>query len=80
MRGGLRPLAVAAVIAFAAVACSRSPVPNTTVPPRVILLRGAGNEPDSLDPQRARSVEAQEILRDLCEGLTTLDRDRKSVV
>ena len=39
-----------------------------------ILLRGAGPEPDSLDPQKARSVESQGILRDLCEGLTTLDK------
>ncbi len=38
------------------------------------LLRGAGAEPDSLDPQKARSVESQAILRDLCEGLTTLDK------
>jgi oligopeptide transport system substrate-binding protein len=40
-----------------------------------ILLRGNGAEPDSLDPQRARSVESQRILRDLCEGLTTLAKD-----
>lgn len=40
-----------------------------------ILLRGNGAEPDSLDPQRARAVEAQRILRDLCEGLTTLAKD-----
>lgn len=39
-----------------------------------ILLRGSGAEPDSLDPQKARSVESQSILRDLCEGLTTLDK------
>jgi len=39
-----------------------------------ILLRGSGAEPDSLDPQKARSVESQNILRDLCEGLTTLDK------
>jgi oligopeptide transport system substrate-binding protein len=37
-------------------------------------LRGGGAEPDSLDPQKARSVESQGILRDLCEGLTTLDQ------
>jgi oligopeptide transport system substrate-binding protein len=37
-------------------------------------LRGAGPEPDSLDPQKARSTESQSILRDLCEGLTTLDK------
>ena len=40
-----------------------------------ILLRGNGPDPDSLDPQRARSYEAQTILRDLCEGLTTLAKD-----
>lgn len=38
------------------------------------LLRGGGPDPDSLDPQRARSVESQTILRDLCEGLTSLDK------
>jgi len=52
-------------------ACSRtsqaSPSPN-------ILLRGLGPEPDSLDPQRATTVEAQTVLRDLCEGLLTLDK------
>ena len=44
-----------------------------------MLLRGNGPEPDSLDPQKARSVESQNILRDLCEGLTTLDERRASL-
>lgn len=39
-----------------------------------VLLRGIGAEPDSLDPQQARSVEGQRVLRDICEGLTTLDK------
>lgn len=39
-----------------------------------ILLRGLDIEPGSLDPQKARSVEAQRVLRDICEGLTTLNR------
>jgi oligopeptide transport system substrate-binding protein len=38
-------------------------------------VRGGGPEPDSLDPQKARGFEAQSILRDLCEGLTTLGKD-----
>jgi oligopeptide transport system substrate-binding protein len=38
-------------------------------------MRGNGPEPDSLDPQRARAVESQTILRDVCEGLTTLAKD-----
>jgi oligopeptide transport system substrate-binding protein len=37
------------------------------------LLRGLAAEPDSLDPQKARTDEAQRVLRDICEGLTTLD-------
>ena len=40
-----------------------------------ILLRGNGPDPDSLDPQRARAVGAQTVLRDLCEGLTTFAKD-----
>jgi oligopeptide transport system substrate-binding protein len=67
-------------------ACSRSPDPPTGTTASntagtsaaqhapVILLRGNGPDPDSLDPQRARSDESQRILRDLCEGLTTLDK------
>ena len=44
-----------------------------------MLIRGGGPDPDSLDPQRARSVEAQFILRDLCEGLTILDKTAAAV-
>ncbi len=39
-----------------------------------VLVRGGGPDPDSLDPQKVRGAEAQGIVRDLCEGLTTLDR------
>ena len=38
-----------------------------------LLVRGGGPDPDSLDPQKVRGFEAQGIVRDLCEGLTTLD-------
>ncbi len=74
----LRRLTLAAAILAGMVACSRAPETNTTAASAnqtgATLLRGAGAEPDSLDPQKARSVEAQGILRDLCEGLTTLDK------
>jgi oligopeptide transport system substrate-binding protein len=46
-----------------------------TVPPQtraVILRRGNGPEPESLDPQGARSEAALTILRDLYEGLTEI--------
>lgn len=40
-----------------------------------VLNRGNGPEPDSLDPQKARTAEGQTILRDLFECLTSLDHD-----
>jgi oligopeptide transport system substrate-binding protein len=43
-------------------------------PSSSILLRGNGPDPDSLDPHRARSTESMQILRDVFEGLTRLDR------
>src|SRR5213082_2492224 len=59
-------------------ACSRSheqgPAGTGAASHAAILVRGGGPDPDSLDPQKARGFEAQSILRDLCEGLTTLDR------
>jgi oligopeptide transport system substrate-binding protein len=60
-------------------ACSRAPQssapPNALPPNAIVLLRGNGTEPDSLDPQKARVVEAHNILRDLCEPLTTVAHD-----
>ncbi len=78
MRPPLPPLAILTLCLVLA-ACSRS-APSaggvtTPQPATAVLLRGIGPDPDSLDPQRARSVESQNILRDLCEGLTTLDKD-----
>ena len=68
----LVPLAILATLA----ACSRSPTQGAggAAPHEAILVRGGGPDPDSLDPQKARGFEAQSVLRDLCEGLTTLDR------
>jgi oligopeptide transport system substrate-binding protein len=42
---------------------------------RNTLRRGNGPEPDTLDPQRARTDGAFNILRDLFEGLTTIGPD-----
>ena len=38
-----------------------------------VLERGNGPEPDSLDPHRGQSLSAQNILRDIFEGLTRED-------
>jgi oligopeptide transport system substrate-binding protein len=46
----------------------------------IILRRGNGPEPESLDPQRARSEAALTILRDLYEGLTAIGGDGAPVL
>jgi len=72
--------AAAAAVALATLAaCTRSgsgPAATSTdrVPEGPVLVRGGGPDPDSLDPQKVRGSEAQSIVRDLCEGLTTLDK------
>ena len=48
-------------------------------PPPVELVRGNNAEPESLDPHRARSEPALNVLRDLYEGLTTLGPDGEVV-
>lgn len=72
-RRGAILLALAALATLAG--CSSSPQGGTTQGGSgKVLLRGLDLEPDSLDAQKARSVEAQRVLMDICEGLTTLDR------
>jgi oligopeptide transport system substrate-binding protein len=75
----MRSAARAVIIPLLALAvlcgCSRShPGAGGAAHGAAILLRSLGAEPDSLDPQKARAVEAQRVLRDICEGLTTLDK------
>ncbi len=85
-RPAAAPAAAAAALCAASCAgllallagCSRAPSPGAPAPRPAILVRGGGPDPDSLDPQRARGFEAQSLLRDLCEGLTILDRDAKA--
>ena len=77
MRSAVRALVIPVLALAALCACSRPPNAVPTSAGRhgpVILLRGLGAEPDSLDPQKARADEAQRVLRDICEGLTTLDK------
>jgi oligopeptide transport system substrate-binding protein len=66
----LAAIALAAALATTVAACGRPTPPAAAA---AVLRRGNGPEPDSLDPQLARSVSAATILRDVYEGLATLD-------
>ena len=71
---------LAALLLAALGGCSHAPGGSSAPalkPDAVVLVRGGGPDPDSLDPQKARGFEAQSVLRDLCEGLTTLDKDAR---
>ncbi|MGA7537407.1 MAG: peptide ABC transporter substrate-binding protein [Steroidobacteraceae bacterium] len=77
MRSAIRALLLPLLALAALCGCShrQSSGPEGAAPPGgAILLRGLAAEPDSLDPQKARTDEAQRVLRDICEGLTTLDK------
>jgi oligopeptide transport system substrate-binding protein len=71
-----RLLAPAALALLALLLCGCSRAPQGASPgssPATTLLLGNGPGPDSLDPQKARVIEAHEVLRDLYECLTSLD-------
>ncbi|MDB6106890.1 MAG: oppA 3 [Gammaproteobacteria bacterium] len=73
------PLLAAFAVLGLITACHRSASQGLATTPSEgherTLRRGNGAEPDSLDPQKARTTEAQTILRDLFECLTSLDHD-----
>jgi oligopeptide transport system substrate-binding protein len=48
---------------------------SSQAPAKIVLRRGNGPEPETLDPQLARSESALNVARDLFEGLTALDGD-----
>lgn len=85
MAGGPRKRAIAAraavrvalalLVATGALVAGLTGCAPAEEPATNILVRGNGPEPDSLDPQKARSVEAHVILRDLYECLTSLAKD-----
>lgn len=68
LRRSLRSLALLAALGLAS-----APLTAQT------LQRGNGPEPDSLDPQRAQGLSAQQVLRDLFEGLMRDDAEGQLV-
>jgi oligopeptide transport system substrate-binding protein len=85
-RHGLRRIAAAAALVLLVACGGDKPAPSTADAGPVAvaadpttLRRGNGPEPDSLDPQRARTDAAFTILRDLFEGLTAIGADGNAV-
>ncbi len=68
---------LAAAPALALLGCGRRESADGKAP--VVLLRGNGPDPDSLDPHKARSWESMVVLRDLFECLTRLDAKAATV-
>ena len=71
-------IAVTLLAALAAVGYRVERAPSRRIPARPapsVLRRAIGGEPESLDPAAARSEAALTVLRDLDEGLTTIDPD-----
>lgn len=80
----MRRFAIIAVLAIAAAAfwfSTRSDfrhTPSAGEPSALVTLnRGNGHEPESLDPQLGRTDSEHIILRDLYEGLTSLDSEAR---
>ncbi len=73
------------LVHFFVVACLVSASSAATVPPGVQLaakqefVRSNGSEPETLDPALAESVGANQITRDLFEGLTATDSSGQTV-
>jgi oligopeptide transport system substrate-binding protein len=71
----LRAHGVAVALCMAAFAggiasCSDAQAPATSTAEPVVLVRGLGGQPGSLDPHRAEDAFSYDVLRDLYEGLT----------
>ena len=67
-----RPLLVLALLAGVAVAALQGcGGPDRVSDGGSLLHRGLSSDPESLDPAKARSVQAQDVLRDIGEGLVS---------
>jgi oligopeptide transport system substrate-binding protein len=78
-RHAARIAALTLGIALAFPAAAAVIPPGTQLHPTQTLIRNNGSEPESLDPAIAETVGANNITRDLFEGLTANDGDGKII-
>ncbi len=77
MRRAQKKLAIRVAIALSLCALGAYfyfTTPHTAVDGETVLHRGNGAEPESLDPHKARSIQAADVLRDIGEGLVGYSR------
>jgi len=76
----IRQCALLTLLAAMALPASAAVIPpGTQLHPTQTLIRNNGSEPETLDPALAETVGANNITRDLFEGLTANDGDGKIV-
>jgi oligopeptide transport system substrate-binding protein len=78
-RSNLAPLALPLCLALALPAGAAVVPSGTQLHPTQTLIRNNGSEPETLDPAQAETVGANNITRDLFEGLTANDSDGKII-
>ncbi len=66
-------LAAAVLLGCANLALAATVPPGVQLHAKQEMVRNNGSEPDTLDPARAEGVPANNIIRDLFEGLTSVD-------
>ncbi|MBT0569802.1 peptide ABC transporter substrate-binding protein [Curvibacter sp. CHRR-16] len=74
-----KALAITLAIGLACTSMAATIPPGVKLHDKQELVRNLGSEPESLDPAIAESVGANEISRDLFEGLTATDASNKVV-
>jgi oligopeptide transport system substrate-binding protein len=75
--GSPKALAIAVMAAAGLLACNPNQTPGRTdsADKELVLTRGLGGQPSSLDPQRAEDAFSYDVLRDLYEGLVVSTSD-----
>jgi oligopeptide transport system substrate-binding protein len=72
-------LALSILMGFAGLALAATVPAGVQLHAKQEMVRNNGSEPDTLDPARAEGVPANNVIRDLFEGLTAVDGAGKTV-